>query len=80
VVAGTVVAGLLAASPGSRLRLAMGVAGSFAALEAVLGIGALLLPRHEIAVPLAHQFLGMCLFLALVLAWFDARREEAACS
>lgn len=60
-----------------RARLALAVAATFAALQAVIGVGAAVLPGSEIAVPLAHLFLGHVLFLVLVLAWHDVRHGEA---
>lgn len=79
VTAGLIVAGIVAAhraGAGERTRLALAVAGTFIALQAVLGIAAAVIPAGEIVVPLAHLFLGHVLFLVLVLAWRDARREE----
>ncbi|MBN8526336.1 MAG: hypothetical protein J0M02_13460, partial [Planctomycetes bacterium] len=79
VAAALVVAGLVAAhrrGAGDRTRLALSVAGTFVALQAVLGIGSAVVPHGEIAVPLAHLFLGHVLFLVLVMAWRDARREQ----
>lgn len=79
--AALVVAGIVAAhrrGAGERTRLALAVAGSFIALQAILGIAAAVMPAGEIVVPLAHLFLGHVLFLVLVLAWRDARREEPA--
>jgi heme A synthase len=40
----------------------------------VLGIGNVLTGITPYG-SMAHQAMGMCLFLALVLAWFDARRD-----
>lgn len=78
--AGSLVTALVLAyrqGAGVRARLALGVAATFAALQAMLGIGAAVLPGREVAVPLAHLFLGHVLFLVLVLAWRDARTGEA---
>ena len=60
---------------GERTRLALAVAATFVALQAVLGIGAAIMPAGEVMVPLAHLFLGHVLFLVLVLAWHDARHD-----
>ncbi len=79
VTAGLVIAGVIAAhrhGAGERTRLAFSVAGTFIALQAVLGIAAAVIPAGEIVVPLAHLFLGHVLFLVLVLAWRDARRDD----
>lgn len=79
-----VVAALVAAhrrGAPARARLALAVAGSFVAMQAVLGLVAAVTPAGgELAVPLAHLFLGHVLFLVLVLAWRDCRRgaPEAA--
>ena len=59
-----------------RTRLALSVAGTFVALQAVLGIAAAVMPRGEVVVPLAHLFLGHVLFLVLVLAAFDLRHGQ----
>jgi heme A synthase len=77
ILAGLLVAAFRAAPAGSRQRLALALGGSFLAVEALFGIAAALLPRSELAVPLAHQFLGLCILLTLILAWFDARHEPA---
>jgi cytochrome c oxidase assembly protein subunit 15 len=61
---------------GQRLRLALQVAATFVVIQMMLGLGNALLGITAY-VSLAHQFMGMCLFMALVLAWFDARREPA---
>ncbi len=57
-----------------RLRLGLQSVGVFLLSQIVLGIGNVwtgITPYGS----LAHQFMGMCLFLGLVLCWFDARRE-----
>jgi len=59
-----------------RTRLALSVAGTFVALQAVLGITAAVMPRGEVVVPLAHLFLGHVLFLVLVLAAFDLKQDQ----
>ena len=56
-----------------RVRLALAVAGTFVALQAVLGLTAAVMPRGEVVVPLAHLFLGHVLFLILVLAAHDLK-------
>jgi heme A synthase len=76
-VVGALVAAYRRGAP-ERARLALGVAGSFCALQAILGIASSVMPAGEIAVPLAHLFLGHVLFLVLLLAWRDARRGEDA--
>jgi heme A synthase len=79
VVAALVIAGLVIAhrrGAPERARLALGVAGTFVALQAVLGIATGVMPKGEVAVPLAHLFLGHVLFLVLVLAWHDLRRPQ----
>lgn len=59
---------------GPRLRLALQVSATFLAIQLMLGItNALLGITSQLA--LAHQVMGMCLFLSVVLAWFDARHE-----
>ena len=61
---------------GPRLRLALQVSATFLVIQLMLGIAnALLGITAQLA--LAHQVMGMCLFLSLVLAWFDARHEPA---
>lgn len=78
VTAGLVVAALVLAhrrpAP-ERTRLALAVAGTFVALQAVLGIVAAV-THGDVAVPLAHLFLGHVMFLILVLAAYDARHGE----
>ena len=59
-----------------RVRLALSVAGTFVALQAVLGIAAAVMPRGEVVVPLAHLFLGHVLFLTLVLAAYDLQHGQ----
>ncbi len=57
-----------------RLRLGLQSVGVFLLSQVVLGIGNVwtgITPYGS----LAHQFMGMCLFLGLVLCWFDVRRE-----
>jgi heme a synthase len=79
VTAGLVIASIIVAhrrGAGERVRLAMSVAGTFVALQAVLGIATAVMPGGEVIVPLAHLFLGHVLFLILVLAWRDARRDD----
>jgi cytochrome c oxidase assembly protein subunit 15 len=62
---------------GPRLRLALQVSATFVAVQIVLGITSVLVAGslHGAALPLAHQLMGMCLFCAIVLAWYDARHE-----
>jgi heme a synthase len=64
---------------GPRLRLALQVSATFIAIQVVLGIANVLVGGSVIAValPLAHQFMGMCLFSSLVLALYDVRHEQA---
>jgi heme a synthase len=57
-----------------RLRLALHASGVFLIAQMMLGLGNVwtgITPYGS----LTHQAMGMCLFLALVLAWFDVRRE-----
>ncbi|MBA2480886.1 MAG: COX15/CtaA family protein [Planctomycetes bacterium] len=62
---------------GPRLRLALQVSATFIAIQIILGIANVLIGGSVIAVllPLAHQFMGMCLFSSLVLALYDVRHE-----
>ena len=79
VTAGLVVAALVVAhrrGAPERTRLALSVAGTFVALQAVLGLAAAVMPAGEVVVPLAHLFLGHVLFLVLVLAAYDVRHGE----
>ncbi len=57
-----------------RLRLGLQSAGAFLLAQIVLGIGNVWTGITAYG-SLAHQFMGMCLFLGLVLCWFDVRRE-----
>ena len=57
-----------------RFRLALKLALTFLGVQALLGV-ANVLTGITPAVSLAHQFMGMCLVLSLVLAWFDAHHE-----
>jgi cytochrome c oxidase assembly protein subunit 15 len=57
-----------------RLGLALKVSATFIGVQAMLGV-ANVLTGITPAVSLAHQFMGMCLLMSLVLAWFDARHE-----
>jgi heme a synthase len=60
-----------------RLRLGLHSVSAFLLAQVVLGIGNVwtgITPYGS----LAHQFMGMCLFLGLVLCWFDARHEALA--
>lgn len=57
-----------------RLRLGLHAVGAFLLGQMMLGIGNVwtgITPYGS----LGHQGMGMCLFLALVLAWFDVHRE-----
>lgn len=57
-----------------RLRLGLNAVAAFLLAQMMLGIGNVwsgITPYGS----LTHQGMGMCLFLALVLAWFDSRRE-----
>jgi len=80
-VAGLVIASLVLvhrrAAP-ERTRLALAVAGTFVALQAVLGIAASVMPRGEVVLPLSHLFLGHVLFLVLVLTAYDIRHGDEA--
>lgn len=60
-----------------RTRLALAVAATFTALQAVLGLASAVVPAGEVTVPLAHLFLGHALFLCLILAWREARHPLA---
>lgn len=59
---------------GLRQRLALQVSGTFLALQIVFGLANAVLGSTPF-IALAHQALGMCLLLSLVLAWHDARYE-----
>lgn len=61
---------------GVRLRLALQVSATFLAVQIVLGLGTVLAGPSPL-IALAHQAMGMCLLLSLVLAMHDARREPA---
>ncbi len=69
---------------GPRLRLALGVSGTFLATQVILGLGSAAIAERgqgyefTALLALAHQATGMCLFLSLVLACFDMRREPSA--
>ena len=57
-----------------RLRLALHATGAFLIAQMILGISNVwtgITPYGS----LTHQGMGMCLFMALVLSWFDAWRE-----
>jgi heme A synthase len=58
-----------------RYRLALRVALTFMGVQALLGV-ANVLTGITPAVSLAHQFMGMCLVMSLVLARFDAQHEH----
>jgi cytochrome c oxidase assembly protein subunit 15 len=69
----------LAGISGPRMRLALQVSATFLVIQLMLGIAnALLGISAQLA--LAHQVMGMCLFLSVVLAWYDARHEAEAAS
>jgi heme a synthase len=60
-----------------RLRLALHASGVFLLAQMALGISNVwtgITPYGS----LTHQGMGMCLFLALALAWFDVRREAGS--
>lgn len=60
-----------------RLRLALHAGGVFLLAQMALGISNVwtgITPYGS----LTHQGMGMCLFLALALAWFDVRREAGS--
>ncbi len=59
-----------------RLRLALHASGAFLVAQMILGISNVwtgITPYGS----LTHQGMGMCLFMALVLSWFDAHREPS---
>ena len=59
-----------------RLRLGLHASGAFLVAQMILGISNVwtgITPYGS----LAHQGMGMCLFMALVLSWFDAQREPS---
>jgi cytochrome c oxidase assembly protein subunit 15 len=60
-----------------RLRLALRISATFVAVQVVLGIGNVY-SGFTPMVSLAHQFMGMCLLMSLVLATFDVRRGAGA--
>ncbi|MBA3937354.1 MAG: COX15/CtaA family protein [Planctomycetes bacterium] len=60
-----------------RLRLALRISATFVAVQVVLGIGNVYSGFTPL-VSLAHQFMGMCLLMSLVLAAFDVRRGAGA--
>ena len=62
---------------GLRQRLALQVSGTFLALQIVFGLANAVLGSTPL-IALAHQALGMCLLLSLVLAWHDAQYEPVA--
>lgn len=62
---------------GARQRLALQVSGTFLALQVIFGLANAMLGATPL-IALAHQALGMCLLLSLVLAWHDARFESTA--
>ncbi len=62
---------------GARQRLALQVSGTFLSLQIIFGLANALLGTTPL-IALAHQALGMCLLLSLVLAWHDARCEPVA--
>lgn len=61
----------------ARYLLALKVALTFMGVQALLGV-ANVLTGITPAVSLAHQFMGMCLFMSLVLARFDACHDMEA--
>jgi cytochrome c oxidase assembly protein subunit 15 len=62
---------------GIRQRLALQVSGTFLALQVIFGLANAMLGSTPL-IALAHQALGMCLLLSLVLAWHDAGCEPLA--
>ncbi|MFM2090562.1 MAG: hypothetical protein RLZZ127_1051 [Planctomycetota bacterium] len=60
---------------GPRARMALGLAGTFIGIQALLGM--MTVGRHEPFTCLAHQFAAMCLLCAAVLAVHDLRHESA---
>jgi heme a synthase len=58
-----------------RLRLGLQSVMAFLIAQVVLGLGNVWTGITPLG-SLAHQFMGMCLFLGLVLCWFDARNER----
>ena len=63
-------------SCGERLRLALQVSATFVGVQIVLGLASAMVGTHPL-LALAHQAMGMALLLSLVLAFHDARHEEA---
>lgn len=61
---------------GPRARLALMVSATFLPVQLVLGLANVAVGFSPF-LSLAHQFMGMCLFLSLMLAWFDLRHEKA---
>ncbi len=61
---------------GGRLRLALQVAATFVCIQIVLGLASAMVVGDPsgVTLPLAHQLMGMCLFVAIGLATFDAVR------
>ena len=57
--------------------MALMVSATFLPIQVVLGLA-----NVEVGftpfLSLAHQFMGMCLFLSLLLAWHDLRHEPGA--
>lgn len=62
---------------GIRQRLALQVSGTFLALQVVFGLASAAVGAVPV-LALGHQALGMCLLLAVVLAWHDCRYEPTA--
>lgn len=62
---------------GERQRLAIQVAGTFLGVQLLLGISSVTMSSHA-GIALAHQVMGMCLLMTLVMAWFDARYEPSS--
>jgi cytochrome c oxidase assembly protein subunit 15 len=59
-----------------RLHLALQASATFVGVQVLLGLATLLVGRSglgaDIALPLAHQLIGMCVFTSLAMACFDA--------
>lgn len=65
---------------GPRLRLALQVSATFIAVQMALGLASALVGGTGAGamLPLAHQLMGMCLFVSLLLALFDSRHEPTS--
>lgn len=59
---------------GPRTRLALMVSATFLPVQLLLGLANVEVGFTPL-ISLGHQFMGMCLFLSLVLVWHDVRHE-----